>query len=159
MINIDETTLTLAERDAYKLDLNAHIRLQQKFTAEMVSKINEDSESHDASKLIEPEYSFYMKLNKALKPIKYGSPEYKDIMQHPMVSHHQKNNSHHPEYYDNGVNGMNLIDVVNMLADWKAASMRSDTPFIEGLKKNKERFGIDNQLYDILENTVKLLGW
>lgn len=58
------------------------------------------------------------------------------------------------------VNGMSLLDVVEMLCDWKAASERTKQGSIaQSLAHNKERFGIDDQLYNILVNTVKELGW
>ena len=60
---------------------------------------------HDASKLEEPELSGYEGLSQALKGLTYGTPEhraafapYKEIIQH-----HYANNSHHPEYWPNGI--------------------------------------------------------
>jgi len=59
-----------------------------------------------------------------------------------------------------GVYGMSLLDVIEMLADWKAAGMRhADGNIQESLKINKERFGISDQLFEILKNTVKELEW
>lgn len=58
------------------------------------------------------------------------------------------------------VNGMSLLDVVEMLADWKAAGMRHSNGSIEqSLVENKKRFGISHQLFEILVNTAKELGW
>jgi hypothetical protein len=45
----------------------------------------------------------------------------------PAIQHHYKANSHHPEFYDNGVEGMSLFDVLEMLLDWKAATERRRT--------------------------------
>lgn len=50
---------------------------------------------------------------------------------------------------------MNLLDLLEMLCDWKAAGERHVNGSIENsLKVNRERFGIDDQLFRILENTV-----
>lgn len=117
---------------------------------------------HDASKLEEPEKSGYDKLTADLKDIVYGSPEYKQALDDakPVIDHHYAVNSHHPEHYPNGVAGMSLLDLDEMLADWKAASERTKQGSIEAnLAHNKERFGIDDQLYSILVNTVRELGW
>lgn len=47
-----------------------------------------------------------------------------------------------------------------MLCDWKAASERTKQGSIQqSLPINKERFGISDQLYAVLLNTVKELGW
>ena len=59
-----------------------------------------------------------------------------------------------------GVNGMDLLDVVEMLCDWKAAGMRhADGDILKSLKINRERFNIEPQLYEILVNTVKRMEW
>lgn len=59
-----------------------------------------------------------------------------------------------------GVYGMSLLDVIEMLADWKAAGMRhANGSMAQSLTINKARFGVDDQLYRIIENTVRELGW
>jgi hypothetical protein len=55
---------------------------------------------------------------------------------------------------------MSLLDLIEMVADWKAASERTKQGSIaQSLAHNKERFGIDDQLASIIENTVRELGW
>jgi len=55
---------------------------------------------------------------------------------------------------------MSLLDVIEMLCDWKAASERTKQGSIaQSLAHNKERFGISDQLFSILTNTVRELGW
>lgn len=56
------------------------------------------------------------------------------------------------------VNQMNLIDLIEMLCDWKAATMRhTDGDIRKSLEINKGRFQISYQLQRILENTIPLL--
>lgn len=117
---------------------------------------------HDATKLTEPEKSGYDKLTIVLKDVEYGSDEYRAALAEakPVIDHHYAHNSHHPEHYKNGIAGMSLLDVIEMIADWKAASERTKQGSIaQSLEHNKQRFGIDDQLYSILVNTVKELGW
>jgi hypothetical protein len=58
------------------------------------------------------------------------------------------------------INGMSLLDIVEMFADWKAAGMRhADGNFIDSLKHNRERFKISDQLFQVFLNTAKELGW
>ncbi len=53
---------------------------------------------------------------------------------------------------------MNLIDLVEMLCDWKAASMRHhDGNIRRSIEINGDRFGLSPQLVRILENTADLL--
>ena len=117
---------------------------------------------HDTSKLAEPEKSGYDQLTVKLKDCVYGSDEYRAALAEakPVIDHHYAANSHHPEHYPNGIAGMSLLDVIEMLADWKAASERTKQGSIaQSLEHNKTRFGISDQLAAILENTVKELGW
>ena len=53
---------------------------------------------------------------------------------------------------------MTLIDIVEMIADWKAASERQhDGNLLVSIEKNAKRFHIDDQLKKILVNTAKTL--
>lgn len=90
----------------------------------------------------------------------YGSDEYKrrSEMLKPMLEHHYANNSHHPEHYENGIAGMDLADLVEMLMDWKAASERGEESTLN-LTHSIERFKIEPQLASILKNTAERLGW
>ncbi len=117
---------------------------------------------HDDSKLEEPEKSTYDEFTPKLRGLTYGSDEYRECLKAmgPALKHHYAENRHHPEHFENGVNGMTLIDLVEMLADWKAAGMRhADGSMVESLKINKERFALSDQLYEILVNTAKELKW
>jgi hypothetical protein len=53
---------------------------------------------------------------------------------------------------------MSLLDVLEMLADWKGASERYG-PSSLALDYNIKRWNISPQLAAILENTVTELGW
>ncbi len=139
-----------------------HIAKVQARLQECISRLTIRAAHHDRSKLVEPEKSGYDKLTIALKDVVYGSDEYRAALAEakPVIDHHYAVNSHHPEHRENGIAGMSLLDIVEMLADWKAASERTRQGSIAAsLAHNKERFGISDQLAAILENTVRELGW
>lgn len=120
--------------------------------------------NHDASKLVEPEKEYYDKYTEQLRVLEYGSQAYKDVLAEmaPAIQHHYQHNRHHPEHYENNIDGMTLMDLMEMLADWKAAKERhkdKPTSMARSLEINAERFGIDNQLRGILWNTFQYLGW
>ena len=117
--------------------------------------------THDASKLEEPELSGYAGLAEAVKGLTYGTPEYIAALEpyKPIIAHHYAANPHHPEHHLNGIADMTLIDVVEMLCDWKAASERGGGDFADSLHKSINRFVVDQQLAQILTNTAKALGW
>lgn len=114
---------------------------------------------HDNSKFEPEEFELYNKLFPELQKHAYGSPELKAVYQQlgPALDHHLQVNRHHPEYHENGINGMNLLDVLEMVCDWMAASKRSQTGIDKGLEINKERYGISDQLFEIIKNTVAML--
>lgn len=143
-------------------DTVQHIRLVQRFIKTLLVDLLERGIYHDSSKLQDPEKSGYDQLTIKLSDCVYGSDEYRAALAEaqPTIQHHYQANSHHPEHYPNGIAGMSLIDVVEMLADWKAASQRTKQGSImQSLEHNKQRFGIDDQLYSILVNTVRELEW
>ena len=114
---------------------------------------------HDNSKFSPEEFELYDKLFPELQKYPYGSPELKAVYKQlgPALNHHLKVNRHHPEYHEGGINSMNLIDVLEMVCDWMAASKRSQTGIDKGLEINKERYGISDQLFEIIKNTVAML--
>lgn len=90
----------------------------------------------------------------------YGSAEYerrREILK-PMLDHHYDRNSHHPEFYDNGIDGMDLFDLIEMFFDWKAASERGEESAV-GLSSSKERFKMSDQLFGIFKNTCDNMGY
>ena|ERR1700744_3335845 len=114
--------------------------------------------NHDASKLQFPEKELFDKWTPILKELVYGSDEYKDSLNKlkPALDHHYANNSHHPQYYENGIDGMNLYDIVEMYCDWKAAVKRTkDGNIFKSLEYNRIRFEMSDQLCNIFRNTLE----
>lgn len=120
------------------------------------------SSVHDESKLDSPEKEAFDRATPELKGLTYGSPEYKAATDRlgAALEHHYAVNSHHPQHYANGVNGMSLLDVIEMFCDWYAAGKRhADGDFTKSLEINERRFGLSIQLAEIFRNTQKELGW
>jgi hypothetical protein len=126
------------------------------------NKLEDRGFLHDQSKLGPQEKPLFDSVTGKLKGLTYGSEEYKTSLKDlgPALAHHYAHNSHHPEHYPNGVDGMSLLDVIEMLCDWKAAGERhADGSMARSLAINRTRFQISDQLYAILENTVREMGW
>ena len=116
---------------------------------------------HDESKLQEPEKSGYDYWKPILKTLPEDSPEIEQARREmgAILDHHVKANpGHHPSGNPNGIADMTLIDLIEMLCDWRAAADEKP-PHVLLLDYNIRRFGIDDQLAVILENTVRELGW
>lgn len=115
---------------------------------------------HDRSKLEPPELDIFAEYTPKLKNTTYGSDEYKTFLQEmkPALDHHYAENRHHPEHFKGGIQEMNLIDLMEMLCDWKAATMRhADGDILRSIELNKKRFGYSEELAQIFRNTIQCL--
>lgn len=146
-----------------------HIERVRWFLNRAKVNLNARGEMHDKSKLLPPEVEAFDIATPKLAGLVYGSEEYKESLRDlgPALRHHFEVNDHHPEHFENGVRGMSLMALIEMLCDWRAASertkQRTDDPekvktFADGLAYQKERFGISDDLYEILLNTARELG-
>ena len=141
------------------LEHKQHVRM---FLHRYIGELIDRQIHHDDSKLEEPEKSTYDEFTPKLRESTYGSDEYKQFLidMGPALQHHYEHNSHHPEHYPNGINGMSLLDLLEMLADWKAAGMRhADGNIQQSLEINRRRFTMSDQLFEIFQNTIRELGW
>lgn len=106
-----------------------------------------------------PEVEAFAEFTPKLAGSTYGSPEYEAFRaaMKPALDHHYARNSHHPEHYPDGINGMDLLDLVEMFCDWKAAGERhNDGNILKSIEKNATRFEMSPQLVRIFTNTAKL---
>jgi len=145
------------------LDTLHHIRKVQDYLARCALMLIERGIEHDQSKLLPPEKEAFDAYTPRLATMAYGSEEYRQCLREmkPAIEHHQAVNSHHPEHYADGINGMSLFDLLEMCMDWKAASERHESggDIARSVEVNKERFGMTDQLAGILSNTFAEMGW
>jgi hypothetical protein len=137
--------------------IRQHIDNVQRKLNSVIALLMGRAEDHDKSKLQEPEHSIFEKYDPILEKFQYASKEYFDCMvaMKPALDHHYKNNSHHPQFYSNGIKGMSLLDLIEMITDWKAASeRRADGSIIISINVNQQRFGYSDELKEIFYNTA-----
>lgn len=143
-----------------RIDAYQHIQLVQHYINTMIISLIRCSEEHDQSKLLYPEKGIFDKYTPALLSNPYGSPEYiasKSALT-AELDHHYKNNRHHPQYFKDGIKGMNLIDIVEMFCDWKAATMRHEGLSLkDSIEINQGRFGYSDDLKQIFLNTIECI--
>jgi len=136
-----------------------HIKNVKMFLGYIVDEIIERGVTHDKSKLEEPELETFCTYTKKLANSTYGSEEYKTFLKEmkPALDHHYAENRHHPEHFKKGIDDMNILDLIEMLCDWKAATMRhNDGNIIKSIEYNTKRFNLSEQLKNILLNSVCL---
>ena len=113
---------------------------------------------HDRSKFSEEELPVFTEYTQKLKGTTYGSDEYKKYLAEmkPALDHHYASNRHHPEHFSDGIRGMTLVDLVEMLFDWWASTQRhADGDIFRSITLNEKRFNIPPELSDIFRNTIK----
>jgi hypothetical protein len=143
-------------------DTIRHIGRVGELLGKIAWELSERARLHDASKLLEPEKSVFDAVTPALKGLTYGSAEYKAQLaaMGPALEHHYRENRHHPEHWQDGINGMSLVDLVEMFCDWKAATERhADGSLERSIQHNKTRFVMTDQLAAVFENTRRELNW
>lgn len=134
-----------------------HIRTVQAYLGDVIRKLLDRADRHDQSKLESPEAEVFEEYTAKLATVTYGGAEYEGFRKAmgPALAHHYAKNRHHPEHFKNGINDMTLLDLVEMLVDWKAASQRhNDGNIRKSIEVNAVRFGISPQLTRILENSA-----
>lgn len=138
-----------------------HMDNVRKLLMQCVIDLQSRTLDHDASKLESPEREGYDYLVDRLYDVEHGSDEYREILrsQKPIIKHHVvANRRHHPDGNEHGILDMNLLDLIEMLCDWKAASLRGKGNSLrDHMKLNQARFGYSDDTHIILMNTLNFL--
>lgn len=143
-------------------DILAHISEVAENLEDISHSLIKRAWAHDRSKLEPIEFDAFVQTRPKFKKANYGTKEYQECVDaiKPSIDHHYSKNRHHTAYFEDGFQGMNLIDILEMLADWKAANRRSpDLTFEDSLPKCYEKYGIPKNMQRHIENTLKYLGW
>lgn len=145
-----------------RVDTYAHIATVREYLMKVVQNLMWRAHDHDLSKLEEPEKSTFDEFTPKLKTSTYGTAEYKSFLEDmgPALQHHYQVNDHHPEHFQFGIAQMDLMQVMEMLCDWKAATLRHDDGDLRrSIEQNAERFGYGDEMKFLLLNTAHNMGW
>jgi len=137
-----------------------HMEAVRNYLNACIKNILSRQENHDQCKLENPEADIFEEYTPKLRECTYGSDNYKQFLKEmgTALEHHYAVSTHHPEHYAEGVNDMNLLDLLEMLCDWKASSLRhNDGNILKSIDLNTKRFKMSKQLVSILKNTSRWL--
>jgi len=114
---------------------------------------------HDVSKYEDAEFLPYSEVIDEFEKHPYGSAEREKVYEaiKPAVEHHHKHNRHHPEFHSEGIDGMNLVDLLEMLVDWKSATQnypKHPGSLVNSIEVSAKKYKISPQLARILYNTA-----
>lgn len=146
-----------------------HIGFVQSALLRVRQELERRGQDHDRSKWSPEEFPGFARINATARQYPYGSEGYKASIraERPTVEHHQKANSHHPEYHQakmpqlsevDGLSEMGWLDVVEMVCDWWAASQTyGNTPWDEVLSKQRERWQWSPEQWWLIEQVAEFL--
>lgn len=154
----------------FENETRKHQQQVTKIMLSFVQKLMDRAISHDNSKFESPEREVFVEHTPALNKVTYGSEEYKKhtSQMKEAIQVHYSRNKHHPQFNDiNGysyqclndsIRAMNMLDIIEMLCDWLAASKRhADGDISKSLEINEKRFHINEQLTAVFRNTIALM--
>jgi len=139
-------------------DTAKHILRVNELLHSVINIFLNKADVHDRSKLSGKEKETFDKFTPKLAKSTYGSEEYKQFLKDmgpSLTNHYTENSGHHPDLLPNGINSMDLFDLIEMFCDWKAAGERHENGDIfKSIDINKKRFFMSDQLTTIFNNTV-----
>ena len=153
-------TITSEQLNYHNAETLKYIREVSKLLGICIRNISVLQEIHDESKLESPEREIYAEALPRLEKSSYGTPEYYKMLEsiQPAIDHHYKYNPHHPEFHRDGIKGMDLFQLMEMICDWIAATQRHrDGDINKSIEKNQTRFGYSEELKQIFKNTVEAI--
>jgi len=165
-----------------RVDTFQHIQTVQVLLGTVIADLQQRQLTHDQSKLVAPEREVFDEYTPKLATSTYGSDEYKGFLEEmkAALEHHYAHNDHHPEHFEDddwaamysagdppsrwaraplqGVAAMDLVQLIEMLCDWKAATLRhNDGDILKSIEINQQRFGYSDELKQLLLNTLPLI--
>lgn len=146
----------MTKKEYFYQETGKHIRNVQVILDAMICDLIQQARNHDASKYDAIEADLFAEVTPELSKTEYGSEAYRATLQKikPAIDHHNQVNFHHPEHYLAGIQGMTIVDLVEMIADWIAASKRNKNGDVfDSIEKNQKRFGYSDDLKQIMKNT------
>lgn len=149
------------DRDGVMRETVNHVTRVGNLMLDAISNLQKRAVNHDRSKFSPEEFDTFAKETPALRSLTYGSDEYKAALERlgPALKNHYLNNDHHPEH-SHGIHQMDLMCLIEMLCDWKAASERhANGNIINSIVHNAKRFGYDDKFALLLARTAANLGW
>lgn len=141
MNKLSEGKLTQAKWKTINI-IEQHCNLVRECIETFTNFLHRRGAIHDNSKYYEDEFEGFTYFNTIDPNLVYNSPGYKEAMEKirpytkKAIKLHYSRNSHHPEYHDN-IEDMSLLDLIEMVCDWKSASYTYNSSIKDPIDKNK----------------------
>ena len=162
MLNLNDYT-----KDELKViaDIFIHKNKISNILSTLMNSMIYRSKFHDSSKLSDEELPRYLSVIPELSKCKYGSEEYDEVKKHlgKALEHHYLFNNHHMEYFNNTItisNGMNLLDLLEMISDWIASASRnakSKEDILNSIQLNINKYKFSTDLSTLIISTTNFI--
>ena len=140
-------------------DTKDHKNLVERYLKFLAGHLLYRGSIHDNSKLTSPEKEILDVVISKLKGCTFGTPEYEEVVKEldEYKIYHRKANRHHAGHFENGVKGMNLIDLNEMFTDWCGATVthNRDSNIYRSIDLMDKKLGLGEVLVAILKNTAR----
>ena len=131
-----------------------HIMTVQALLRRFARQLLNRADNHDLSKLTPDELGGMIEIDSIADKFGLNSPEYMAALSGTAIKLHRSRYSHHPEYHLNGVEDMNIFDLVEMVCDWKVANqLRGHPEWKKSVGMMAERFSLSSE-YALLVNLI-----
>ena len=141
-----ETETKLSQEIQTLVTILRHQKFVAHFLVKFAHALENRAIAHDQSKLSLEEFGGFVNVQRIAREQPYNSPDYKAVISSQTVQLHFKRNSHHQEFYASGIADMSLFDIIEMVIDWKAASLTyGQTSLKDSLKVQIERFSLRSE--------------
>ena len=145
----------------FKEKLFKHIEGVQNYLKTIGLIITTRGYDHDSSKVSDEEYKYFKMANSINRNQFKTYKEYLDYVKPTLdkgLKHHYEYNRHHPEHFDNGVDDMTLIDIIEMIIDWKVSIEQNGKKLEDEIGYNFDKYNISDQLKKIIMNTFEYIN-
>lgn len=128
----------------------------------IIRKLTKKIINHDNSKIEHiPEFNLYKNVVYKLDGLEYGTKEHTEAKQEldQGFEIHCINNRHHPEHFNSeGIEGMDMYDIIEMIIDWCSAALCRGFKYkLSSLYKRIETHNFSKGLCDILVKNIYLI--
>ena len=141
------------------LSIHRHRDRVAKYLTSIIQDLQQRAANHDNSKLEDDELIDYAAVHEEFDITPYGTPEYLAIKERikPAIDRHFSINRHHPEHFENGIKGMDLVDLLEMVCDWRSATQNHDvgSTMEKSIDFAVRKYSIGPDLEAILRNTAR----
>ncbi len=131
-----------------------HIMTVQGLLRRVARQLLDRADGHDLSKLAPDELGGMIEIDAIAGRYGLNSPEYMAALSGEAIQLHQSRHSHHPEYHPNGIEDMDIFDLIEMVCDWKAANqLRGHPEWGKSVDMMAERLSLSPE-YVLLINLI-----